>query len=297
MISFPDMGVPPWGRLGNQLFQYAFLRAAARRLKTRFYCPPWDGERIFLLNDSEERAPAVEGVRKKYAEPWENCGFDLEAAQIEDGTEVTGYFQTELYFPSREEVLGWYTFRPEILESVRKRYPEACSGSAVSLSLRIADDYNEKRDLFPLYPCSFYESALERLGDPRPVLVFTDSPERARAFFRPLLRRGPLLIEDASPAGQLCLQSLCRYNIITNSTFAWWGAWLNQTSGKRVICPLPWFRPGHRTQNHHIVCRGWEAVRVPVLPLSLWRWKKYGSAAARKILRVPERDRDGFQSV
>jgi hypothetical protein len=49
MISFPKLG--NYGRLGNQLFQYAFLRSSARRLGVQFHCPKWDGGDIFDLDD------------------------------------------------------------------------------------------------------------------------------------------------------------------------------------------------------------------------------------------------------
>ena len=49
MLSFSKLG--NYGRLGNQLFQYAFLRMTARRLGTQFFCPKWDGDDIFNLND------------------------------------------------------------------------------------------------------------------------------------------------------------------------------------------------------------------------------------------------------
>ena len=60
MISFCKLG--NYGRLGNQLFQYAFLRMTARRLGTQFFCPKWDGDDIFNLNDEGERASEPSGL-------------------------------------------------------------------------------------------------------------------------------------------------------------------------------------------------------------------------------------------
>ena len=66
MISFSNLG--NHGRLGNQLFQYAFLRTTAARLGTEFYCPQWDGDEIFDLHDREERVAMPSGITKNFVQ-------------------------------------------------------------------------------------------------------------------------------------------------------------------------------------------------------------------------------------
>ena len=61
MISFERLGEEG---LGNQLFQYAFLRSMARRLGVSFYCPSWIGDQVFDLDDGGERAAAPVGIDK-----------------------------------------------------------------------------------------------------------------------------------------------------------------------------------------------------------------------------------------
>ena len=94
MISFPTLGQR--GRLGNQLFQYAFTRITAQRLRTRFYCPHWDGDDIFYLQDEDERADSPAGITKYY-NPEPQNGFTPEALSVTDNTEVDGFFQSEKY--------------------------------------------------------------------------------------------------------------------------------------------------------------------------------------------------------
>ena len=59
MISFSKLG--SFGRLGNQLFQYAFLRSTAARLGTRFHCPQWIGDRVLHLDDAALQLPHAAG--------------------------------------------------------------------------------------------------------------------------------------------------------------------------------------------------------------------------------------------
>ena len=91
MISFSRLG--DYGRLGNQLFQYAFLRTTALRLGVKFYCPEWIGDSIFLLNDENEKAKEPVGIYRTYVEPSDNPGFNESAMRIEDGTEIGVIFR------------------------------------------------------------------------------------------------------------------------------------------------------------------------------------------------------------
>src|SRR5713101_6705761 len=109
MISFKTLG--QYGRLGNQLYQYAFLRTTAQRLGVKF----------FLLNDEQERSRVPAPMKTLYRQPLENCGFVESAMHIEDGTDIIGFFQAERYF-DRGKVTCWYTFRPESVRAAQESY-------------------------------------------------------------------------------------------------------------------------------------------------------------------------------
>lgn len=276
MISCSSLGdVALLGRLGNQLFQYAFLRSAARRLGTRFYCPPWMGDRIFHLDDERERAPEPQAPSRTYRQPRENCGFDAEALRVEDGSDVFGFFQSERYFCGRSEVRRWYRFREEVASVARRKYGRVDFSDAVGLHLRFGD--KKGLPLYYLPSPGYYRRAVSRHArHRRAVLVFSDEPPLAREHLRGL-GGGLVFMEGNAPAEDLYLMTLCRDFVCSPSTLSWWGAWLDPREGKTVVVPAEGhLRPGAPIRNPGYWCDGWLRLRS-LTPL----WDGYRAACLR----------------
>jgi hypothetical protein len=92
-------------------------------------------------------------------------------------------------------------------------------------------------------PCSFnyYNSAIEelRIANEKVIyLIFSDDVDWCRSEFND----PSYIISDlGNPYVEMCAMSLCDHNIIANSSFSWWGSWLNKNPGKIVIAPSRWF--------------------------------------------------------
>jgi Glycosyl transferase family 11. len=285
MISFSKLG--NYGRLGNQLFQYAFLRITARRLGTQFFCPKWDGDDIFNLNDEGERASEPSGIIHHF-EPHRQPGFTSKALSIGDKTEILGYFQSEKYYPDKGLVREWYRFKNEIVTEVEKLYGDILQRDCVSFSLRLDSDYEYFREWFPLYPLSFYKKSLSVTKPQGSILVFSDRPDLAREFLRDFQGQELIFVDNLNAPQQLYLMTRCRANTITNSSFAWWGAWLNAHPRKIVVAPSAWCRPGMRTQIADILCDDWVKISGthPILDHSL-AWKiKHPVATVKTVLSL-----------
>jgi hypothetical protein len=240
-IAFPKLGTQ--GRLGNQMFQYAFLRISARRLGTRFQCPAWIGDRIFCLDDAAERVDAPPVLDKTYRQPDENVGFEPGALRVEDGTEVSGYFQSERYFADEAAVRRWYRFREDAVAAAEVRFAHVDWSDSVGLHLRFGDKLRDPRFYQPRR--RYYLDALSgRVPRRAHVLVFSDEPCRARLHLG-AIGANAIFVEGNAAHEDLHLMSRCRDFIASSSTLSWWGAWLNPRADKTIVVPAEGHvRPG-----------------------------------------------------
>lgn len=286
MISFSKLG--SYGRLGNQLFQYAFLRTTAERLGVSFYCPTWGGDELFDLNDSGLRSAEPEGIFIDF-DSHPEAGYDTGALNILDHTEIQGFFQSEKYFQDKMRVRSWYQFKSSIVAAVHEKFDIAHVESAVSFSARLDDDYGSTREFFPLYPVSYYMKAYDLLGGREAIYVFADRPDLAKIFFAPMGHADIHFVEGIPAGQQLYLMTRCRANVITNSTFSWWGAWLNKNRPASVVAAAEWCRTGVPRDISNIICSDWTVLRatVPVWDhFQMWRLRHPISTLRRTVTRV-----------
>ena len=271
MISFPSLGTR--GRLGNQLFQYAFLRSTAQRLGTRFHCPEWIGDRVFDLGDAEERAGA-RPLAKRYRQSRTDVGFDPRAHRIEDGTEISGFFQSARNF-DEPAVRRWYRFREEAVAGVAARFAHLDLGDSVGLHLRFGDKRDDLR--FYLPRPRYYLDALARLPRRAHILVFSDDAHRSMAYLRSLASRA-VFVAGNQPHEDLYLMSRCRDFISSPSTLSWWGAWLGSRADGTVVAPLEGvLRPGAPAVSTDYWPDGWVRVRS-LAPLRGYRMARLTQA-------------------
>jgi hypothetical protein len=247
------------GGIGNLLFQYAFTRTTARRLGVKFWFPEWMGDKVFCLNDRDERSPAAENLSKTYVQPRDDCGFVEEALTISDGTDIYGYFQSEAYFLDPDWVREWFTFREEAVANTRERYRAVDFERTTSIHFRFGDKLR-LREMFVLPGRAYYAKALSAVKNVESLLVLSDDIERADAVAGRL--GGNTIYADGNRAHEdLYLMSQCHDNICSTSTFSWWGAWLNGHDDKVVVCPKEWLRPGYHA-HRQMTPNGWIEIQT-----------------------------------
>ncbi len=122
------------------------------------------------------------------------------------------------------------------------------STNAVSLHIRRGDyvKVKETNDFHGVCSIAYYETAIElitnKINDPV-FYIFSDDMDWVKKNFN--IRQNHVFV-DANDAAtnyeDMRLMSLCKHNIIANSSFSWWGAWLNPSSSKTVIAPKKWMK-------------------------------------------------------
>ena len=234
------------GRMGNQMFQLAFAHAAARRLGTSYVfgdAPLWES---FELGEWGRRSARLArkarfGARYGSAGPEqvfvENDRDPREVlGSLRDHAAYGGFFQSERYFTSCEDdVRKLFAVRAEHQRAFAERYRDL--GPYTCVHVRRAD-YLEI-DGWPL-PTSYFSDALvaaDAWAGDRPVLVVSDGLDAARAELGHL---PGLRFEANSAMVDLLLLMHADKVILSNSSFSWWGAWLNRRPGHRVLAPEHW---------------------------------------------------------
>ena len=268
MIGYNRLGSN--GRLGNQMFQYAALRGIAAKRGYDWVIPPenynhTDNYGLFetfeMKNVKQSNLGFVDG---QSVEENDYCFIPEFFDECPDNVSLEGYFQTEKYFNHIEnEIREDFTFKKEYLIPC-KEYIDSLDASPIFLHVRQLDNIG-REDYHPILPISFFEEALSNFPDDTPCFVFTDDIgwcksqeffKQERFLFNENNQKYSYQTIDGRgksqntlmPQVDLCLMSLCSGAIIANSSFSWWGAWLQNNRGK-IIAPNPqkWF--GSKMKN------------------------------------------------
>lgn len=169
-----------------------------------------------------------------------------------------GYFQTERYFADlKDQLCVDFTLKHPLGGDGKKILKLIHSVNAVSLHVR-RGDYVQLSEIYGVCSLSYYQKAIayivSHVQEPH-FFLFSDDVEWVQQHMK---LDAPYTIVDVSDAQSdycdLELMKNCQHHIIANSSFSWWGAWLNPNPHKIVICPHPWLAAGTPTD---IVCKNW----------------------------------------
>lgn len=282
MIGYDRLGTN--GRFGNQLFQYAALRGIAANRGFDWCIPPDKHETLanygihhpFKLTNLKDNSIGFinRNVSARNCYSFEHlCAsnpdtknvteksflFDEELFNnIEDGSNLDGYLQSEKYFKNVEgELREDFEFIDDILNPCQEFISSV--GNVIFLHVRRGDNIG-REDYHPVLSFEYYKKALENFDSDVNVLVCSDDIEwcKQQEFFgddRFLMndtvekyshqcQEGDGQFRNSLvPYTDLCLMSLCNGAILSPSTLGWWGAWLQKSKDKKIITPKNWFGP------------------------------------------------------
>ena len=285
------------GGLGNQMFQYAAGRARSLKLGVPLKLDTRDfsGYKLHqgfelnrLFNCTAEIATDIDLAKtlgwqraklarrllrrsqlKKFrhknyvVEPHFNYWSDI--CQLKDNIYLDGYWQSDQYFIEvADKIRTELTFKLPFSLKNNEISTHISQVNAVSLHVRRGDYANSPKTTATHGLCSldYYRAAIEYVSafvaQPE-FFIFSDDIAWVKAN---LNINSPVIFVDHNTNQEsyndMRLMSLCKHNIIANSSFSWWGAWLNPNHSKIVIAPRQWFASGQ--DDRDLIPEAW--VRV-----------------------------------
>lgn len=179
-----------------------------------------------------------------------------------DKVYMDGYWQSYKYFATNENLIR-RQFNLSYLESEINLQPFSTiikTGCSVSLHVRRGDYISNlnAKSFNGVCNMSYYQRAIETIRtiqkDNLHIFVFSDDIEWCKKNLA--LTDKHAFVNTNSVAGDLYLMSICKHNIIANSTFSWWGAWLNSNEQKIVVAPKEWHK-GYITGSDDLLPASW----------------------------------------
>jgi glycosyltransferase involved in cell wall biosynthesis len=174
----------------------------------------------------------------------------------------SGYFQSEKFFAhNREYILNMFNSPSKHKSNCDKIYKDIKGEFKSTVSIHVRrGDYVNLPDSHPPLTDDYYINAIDYFDDSVLFLIFSDDIEwcTQNTVFTSL--RNKVFISGYADDVDLILMSNCNHNIIANSTFSWWGAWLNEDVQKKVIAPSTWFGPKRNLNSNDIIPESWTKI-------------------------------------
>lgn len=280
------------GGLGNQMFQYAYfkkLQQLGHHCKLYFdnnqsIHNGYELDRVFgiqapFASESEvnklldKDQSSLSKIKRKlygynpclYWEHDKGYQYKPELLALQKGTFLQGCWLSEKYFSDIEsEIRDAFIFQDldaenlKIFEQIRREE------NPVSVHIRLGDYLKSaihKNIDYEIYLREAISILKQKIVSPH-FYVFSDDVEEAQNIFGDMTPDGVTYIswnKGKRSFHDMHLMSCCRHNIITNSTFSWWGGWLNNYKEKIVISPKDWFTI-NEWSNNSIIPDSWIAI-------------------------------------
>ena len=262
------------GGLGNQMFQYAIAKSIAKKrndifkMDVNFY--PKQTLRKYELDffnlkenfATNEEIEAIKGKVTFFSKLKKRLGysnnhksffqekalstFDKDVFEYNDNVYLDGYWQNEKYFIDiKNDIYKDFTLKNEISIEAKRYLYLIQNSKSVSIHIRRGDYIQNvhTNNVHGICAIEYYEQAVsyitKRVDSPY-FYIFSDDIAWCKENFN-FIENKLYIDETKSAFDDLELMKNCQHNIIANSTFSWWAAWLNENNNCIIICPKNWF--------------------------------------------------------
>jgi hypothetical protein len=238
------------GGLANQIFQWAYGYSLSQDhgldlyLDDSFFrggckgCTPrtFDLKKFnkIKIKTFEGEATSTFFSKKVYKITDNNFYSSLDLTSLDGNLLLDGFWQSEKYFKKYEDEIV------DLLDlQIDSKFNDLNFSGSCSVHIRRTDYLNSPNYHLNL-TSDYYNKALEKINPKGNIFVFSDDIQWCK---NSLKYPNMIFMEGNTNLEDLKLMSHCEDNIIANSSFSWWAAWLNKNKNKKVIAPSRWFGP------------------------------------------------------
>ena len=249
MITYRRLGTN--GEFGNQLFQIAATIGYANKVKSDFIFPHWINSHT-LENFSlyfKSKIPQSSNIGNNFVIYNESSLIYKDIpTNLGDNVDLLGYFQSEKYFKNVSQSIK-ELFKPS--QNIVDKISLLDYNNTVCVQLRFYDNSRSYQtrginldagvSLYytPASNIDYFIKSINYFGKNKTFFVTTNNVIKAKQMFGKYNNFN--FLEDYNYIEQFFIQTLCENNIISNSSFGWWGAYLNDKKDNKVFAPKNWF--------------------------------------------------------
>jgi hypothetical protein len=248
------------GGLGNYMFQIAAAYSVSLRDGKEMICDLSD-----IMTPQKPYTTYIDNIFRKvnFSNNLTNQrhigegGFHYSPIpKIDGNVKLIGYFQSEKYFLEyRNELLELFKIDEKTNLILLEKYGEIINQDTCSIHVR-RGDYLGLQNHHPTQSIDYYKNAIKLIGEDKHFLIFSDDIKWCKDNFDFISNKK--FISDNLDYQDFYLMSMCKNNIIANSTFSWWAAWLNKNENKQVVSPKKWFGLAYEYFNtNDLYCDNW----------------------------------------
>jgi hypothetical protein len=246
------------GGLGNQMFQISAAHALALRNNDT---SSFNLNSCFTPLQGKPSINYVDNIFKKInhdstlkiKHTYKEIMHNFTPIKYFDGLLLDGYFQSEKYFLDyQSEIIDLFTISDLDKGIINELLSLNKYNSTTSIHVR-RGDYLKYSDTHPVCDLDYYNKAMGMFENTTFIFISDDIKWVKENFKSDNIIYSPFNDEIMD----LTLMTMCDNNIIANSTFSWWGAYLNKNKNKTVIAPNNWFTPKTGKNETDIIPVNW----------------------------------------
>jgi hypothetical protein len=250
------------GGLGNQLFQIAAALAVGIDNNTPSV---FDVENHHLPNQGRKCQNYLETIFRNlqftsslpikhlYQEPH----FHYIPIEYVPDMCLVGYFQSEKYFEKNGDIIReLFAIDEKTKASIDEKYGVLLKNETVAVHVR-RGDYLKYNHMHPPCTLDYYKQAMDNFSKDTTYLFFSDDIDWCKENF---IHENYIFIEGNEDILDFYLISECKNAILSNSSFSWWGVWLNERGKNLIIAPKKWFGPESTHDTKDLIPARWKVI-------------------------------------